>query len=134
MKWCLSPVLYSGTTLAIFMLLGNFPVWNDKLQMYVSGSEIPSMTFFTTFISISFESVDVLCLHLFTISMISFSSTAVRNIELGFLTIRLSFQSSGNNGSGIFLARFGPTFTKKLLKLLTTSSILSFLMFLSIKY
>ena len=49
--WCLSPDLYSHTTLGIFILHGNLPFWNDKLQMKVSSSEIPSMTYFTDFIS-----------------------------------------------------------------------------------
>lgn len=90
MKLCLSPVLYNGITFAFFILLGNVPVRNDKLQMCVSGCAIPLITFFTIVISISLQSVDVLFLKLFTISQISFSLTSLRKIVFGFLTTFVS--------------------------------------------
>lgn len=36
-KMMLVPVLYGEMTLAIFILLGNDPFWNDKLQMHANS-------------------------------------------------------------------------------------------------
>ena len=84
-----NPVWHSTLpfTLKMFILFGNIPVWSDELQMYVSGFEIPSIGLFTPVMSVSLKSMDVLFLHLLTISFISLSSTAFRNTDLGFLSI-----------------------------------------------
>jgi hypothetical protein len=51
-------------TLAVFILLGNCPVWNDRLQMCANGLEIPVITLLTVFMSMSSQSMEVLFLHL----------------------------------------------------------------------
>lgn len=62
--------------------------------MYIIGFDIPSITLFTTVMSISLKSIDILFLLLLTISLVHVPSTAFRNIDLGFLSIELSLTSS----------------------------------------
>lgn len=62
-KWCSSPVFYSGMTLVIFIFLGKAPVWSVN---YVSGLVILLMCVF-------------------------FSSTAVWNIESGLFSMKSPF-------------------------------------------
>lgn len=62
--------------------------------MEVSGFAIPSMTLIRVVKLISIQSVETLILHLGTMSMISFSSTAVINIELIITIIFLLLKSA----------------------------------------
>ena len=79
--------------------------------MCANGLEIPVITLLTVFMSMSSQSMEVLFLHLFTTSIIYFSRTGLRYIELVFLLIGVSSWAKVSV-IGIFSAKFGQMLTK----------------------
>lgn len=98
-------------------------MWLPSLfYLFMKGNsfEIPSITLFRIFILISFQSVDVLFLHAFTIFTICFYYTFIRNIEVRFLFVTVS---SWGVGQG-FLWQMLSKIYKRKLNLITKSVII----------
>ena len=96
------------------VFVSNFIQWYDFCKCNLTW-EFTSLEWEANFLSDFFKTgyhvklntlTDVLFSHLWTTSMISFSSTAVRNIELGLFLMKSPFFSSDVIESRIFLASF----------------------------
>lgn len=68
--------------------------YKDELQICIKGLELRSITLFKVFIAMSSWCVGVLFLNSLTMSNIPFSSTHLRNIVIGFISIKLQWYFS----------------------------------------
>ena len=106
-----------STILAIFYLSENLPFCNALLNIWVKGnaiSEIMSLIILRVISSLPLLELDF---SICTIFIISPGSIFVTNILLGNYPTKKSEISPDTEG--IFLAKFGPTLTKRLLNLYT---------------
>lgn len=90
--------------------------------MKANSFEIPSVMLFRIFMLISFQSVDVLFLHTFTIFTICFYYTFIRNIEVRFLFVTVS---SWDVGQGFLWHMSSKIYKRKSLNLITKSVIIN---------